>query len=178
MTLQRSLLAALAVSTGLLGQAAADEGHATPQEIIAKVQAAAAYLAKEGEAGLSAFDTSDSPFVWKDSYVFVYDCSGDVIAAHPVAESRSVQISGLRGGDNAAFGIALCAAAEKPGGSWAEYQWRRPVGETGSKDLAYAGDHARKVSYMLAVEGTPYRVGAGIFDERSTLDELNALLGN
>jgi signal transduction histidine kinase len=165
------------VSLGLLGPAAADDGHATPEEVIAKVREAAAHLAREGKPGLSTFDNADSPFVWKDTYVFVYDCPGDVIAAHPVAESRGVQISGLRGGDGAAFGIALCAAAEPPGGSWAEYQWRRTVGAN-SKDLAYSGDHVRKVSYMLAVEGMPYQVGAGIFDETSSLEDLDALLAN
>lgn len=149
---------------------------ATPEEVVAKVKAAAAYLAKEGEAGLATFDKLDSEFVWKDTYVFVYDCADDVIAAHPVAESRGVSISGLRGGDGEAFGIALCDAAKKPGGSWIEYQWRRPLGETSTEGLAYSGDYVRKVSYMLAVDGTPYEVGAGIFDDKTTLESLDALV--
>lgn len=178
MAWQQRFAVALAASLAVVGQGTADDGQATPEEVIAKVRAAAAHLAKEGNAGLVVFDSADSPFVWKDSYVFVYDCPGDVIAAHPVAESRGASISGLRGGDGAAFGLALCAAAETPGGSWAEYHWRRPAGENASKDLAYSGSHDRKISYMLSVEGTPYRVGAGIFDETSTLEDLDALLAN
>jgi cytochrome c len=150
--------------------------RATPEEIVAKVRAAAAHLADHGEAGLAIFDKADSEFVWKDSYIFVYDCAADVIAAHPVTESRGATISDLRGGDGGAFGIDLCAAAEVPGGSWAEYRWRRPTGEGDPQGLAYGGEHIRKVSYMLAVEDTPYQVGAGIFDETTPLDQLDALL--
>lgn len=178
MTQPWSIAATVALAFALSNPAAANEERATPEEVIAKVRDAAALLASEGQAGLATFDSADSAFVWKDSYVFVYDCPGDVISAHPVAESRGVSISGLRGGDGAAFGVALCAAAEKDGGSWAEYEWPRPVGEAGSSDLAYSGDHVRKVSYMLAVEGTPYQVGAGIFDQTTSLEDLDALLRN
>jgi len=169
-----SVVAVAGLLSGTAPTVAAD--MATPEEVVVKVKAAAAYLAKEGEAGLAAFNKADSEFVWKDTYVFVYDCADDVIAAHPVAESRGVSISALRGGDGEAFGIALCAAAEKPGGSWTEYWWRRPVGETKDGDLAYGGEPVRKISYMLSVDGTPYEVGAGIFDETTTLEALNAMI--
>lgn len=178
MTRQPTFAAVAALGLVLSSPAPAEDAQATPEEAIVKVRAAAAHLAEHGEAGLATFDKADSPFVWKDSYVFVFDCPGDVIAAHPVAESRGASISGLRGGDGGAFGIALCAAAEKPGGSWAEYRWRRPAGETGTDDLAYGGDYVRKVSYMLAVEGTPYQVGAGIFDQTTSLEDLDALLAD
>ena len=172
----RQWMSALVVAGVLFGTAPAFAAEtATPEEVVAKVKAAAAYLAKEGKPGLVVFDKANSEFVWKDTYVFVYDCADDVIAAHPVAESRGVSISGLRGGDGQTFGIALCAAAEKPGGSWTEYQWPRPVGEPVPEGLTYGGDNVRKVSYMLAVDGTPYEVGAGIFDETTSVESLNAM---
>jgi len=149
---------------------------ATPEEVVARVRAAAEFLAKEGESGLATFNKADSEFVWKDTYVFVYNCADDVIAAHPVAESRGVSIAELRGGDGGAFGIALCAAAEKPGGSWTEYQWRHSVEAPTPNDLAYSGDYVRKVSYMFTVDGTPYQVGAGIFDESTSLEALNEMI--
>ena len=43
----------------------------TPEEVIAKVREAAAQLGKEGQAGLAAFEAEGSPFIWKDTYVFV-----------------------------------------------------------------------------------------------------------
>jgi hypothetical protein len=36
---------------------------------------------------------------------------------------------------------------------------------------------SRKISYVLAVPGTPYVVGAGVYDEEITLDELEAVSG-
>lgn len=152
------------------------EDSATPEEIISKVRAAAVYLSKERENGLENFNRASSDYVWKDSYVFVYNCDGDVTAAHPVAASRGGSISDLRGGDGKAFGVELCRAAETPNGSWVEYQWPRPTKERETDDLAYIGKPTRKVSYMLTVDGTPYQVGAGMFDETTSLDYLNALL--
>lgn len=150
----------------------------TPEEIISKVRSAATYLSKEGADGLANFNRASSEYVWKDSYVFVYNCDGDIVAAHPVTESRGVSITGLTDGNGKAFGTELCKAAETPNGSWAEYQWPRPTKERETDNLAYTGQPIRKVSYMLAVDvdGTPYQVGAGMFDETTNLHDLNALL--
>jgi len=168
------IAAALAVGLATTAVAAADDG-VTPEEVIAKVREAAAYLAKEGAAGLPAFEAEGSPFVWKDTYVFVYDCARDVIVAHPVPASRGLSVTGLEGADGKPYGAALCAAAEKPGGSWGEYVWPKPVvGADGT--LSYTDDAFRKVAYMLAVEGQPYEVGAGIYNDPMTLGELDALV--
>jgi cytochrome c len=35
----------------------------------------------------------------------------------------------------------------------------------------------RKVSYLLAVQGTPYVVGAGIYDENAKIEDLARLSG-
>ena len=169
--------AAIAVAACIAGPAPALAGDpVTADEILSKVHEAAAYLAEAGDAGLATLDSAASRFVWKDSYVFVYDCDADIIAAHPVAASRGATISALRGGDGGDFGNVLCAAAKIQGGSWAEYEWQRPVAAKAADDLAYAGDHVRKVSYMLAVEGRSWQVGAGMFDDTMTLDQLNALI--
>ena len=68
------------------------EDSVTPEEIISKVRAAAVYLSREKADGLVNFNRASSEYVWKDSYVFVYNCDGDVVAAHPVAASRGVSI--------------------------------------------------------------------------------------
>ena len=46
----------------------------------------------------------------------------------------------------------------------------------GADQLAYEGDAARKVSYMLSVDGQPYQVGAGEYNDTATVEELDALL--
>ncbi len=136
---------------------------------------AAAYLAKEGKAGLATFDSANSPSVWKDSYVFVWDCASDTVVAHPVAAGRGLTISKLKDDTGKALGAPMCAAADQPGGGWVEYMWPKPVAEKGTNDLAYTGDPARKVTYMLGVPGEPYQVGAGIYDDTLTIDELDKL---
>lgn len=159
-----------------IAQAADD--RATPEEVIAKVQAAAGYLETEGEAGLSLFDEAETDYVWKDSYVFAWDCAADKVVAHPVPANRGLKLSTIKDIDGTALGPLLCAAAERPHGSWAEYSWPRAVHPTGADNLEYSGKPERKVTYMLSVGGQPYQVGAGIIDDTHTLPELDALVGN
>jgi len=167
--------AIVAAGLALAAPAALADEAATPQAVIAKVKEAAAYLAKEGKAGLATFDSAGSPFVWKDSYVFVWDCADDTVVAHPVAAGRGLSISELKDQTGKALGAPMCAAADRPGGGWVEYMWPKPVAKEGTDDLAYAGDPARKVTYMLEVVGQPYQVGAGIYDDLLTIDQLNKL---
>jgi hypothetical protein len=66
---------------GWAAMASAADDRATPEEVVAKVRAAAGYIATEGEAGLSLFNDARSDYVWKDSYVFVWDCAADKVVA-------------------------------------------------------------------------------------------------
>jgi signal transduction histidine kinase len=61
----------------------------------------------------------------------------------------------------------FCAAGRQPHGGWVEYNFPRP----GQKRPT------RKVSYLLAAQGTPYVVGAGIYDEQAKLKDLARLVG-
>jgi signal transduction histidine kinase len=165
-----------AVLAWLAPQAAAEEA-ATPQEVIAKVTAAAAYLAKTGKSGLKTFDSADSPYVWKDTYVFVYDCAAGVAdVAHPVPSTREQKIATDKDATGRVIGPELCKAAARPDGGWMEYMWWKPVKAEGAKRLAYAKKISRKVTYMLSVEGQPYEVGAGVYNDTLTVEDLNALL--
>jgi len=169
------VLAATAAFAAVISPAAlADEG-VTPEEVIAKVRQAAAQLAVEGEAGLGAIGAEGSPYIWKDTYVFVYDCAADVIVAHAIPASRGLKISGLKDVDGKAYGGELCDAAKAPGGSWGEYVWPKPV-KGADGQLAYTEDAFRKVSYMLTVEGHPWQVGAGIYNDPLSLGQLDALV--
>jgi signal transduction histidine kinase len=72
------------------------------------------------------------------------------------------------GGVTAAWrAVAQCEAGRKPGGGWFEYPFPKPG----------AREPSRKISFVLAVPGTPYVVGAGVYDEKITLDELEAISG-
>jgi cytochrome c len=166
------------VFAGVLGwatMATAADGQATPEEVIAKVRAAAGYIETEGVAGLSLFDEADTDYVWKDSYVFVWDCATDKVVAHPVPANRGLEISTIKDINGKALGPLLCAAAKRPHGGWVEYAWPRTVRPAGADNLEYSGEPERKVTFMLSVAGQPYQVGAGIIDETDTLAELDAL---
>lgn len=169
---------ALAVAAIFIGAPASVAGDAaTPEEVIAKVREAADYLAKEGKNGLAEFNKANSPFVWKDSYVFVFDCAEDIAdIAHPVASSRNRSIANDTDAAGNVVGPDLCKAAEQSGGGWTEYMWWKPVKPEDGKGVTYEKEASRKVSYMLGVKGQPYQVGAGVYNDQMTVAELDALL--
>ena len=165
-----------AVLAWLAPQAAAEEA-ATPQEVIAKVKEAAAYLTKNGKSGLKTFDSAESPFVWKDTYVFVYDCAGGIAyVAHPVPATKPQKLDEDKDATGRLVGRELCKAAARPGGGWVEYMGYKPAKVEGAEQVTYAKTISRKVTYMLSVEGQPYQVGAGVYNDTLTVEDLNALL--
>ena len=149
--------------------------HATPEEILAKVREAAAYLSENGEAGLPMFSEAQSAFVWKDTYVFVLDCADDITAAHPVKANIGRPVSALKDVDGKPFGDLMCEAAASPDGGWVEYMW--PKTEAGADGtLVEADTPSRKIAYVMSVPDQPYQVGAGDYDDNLTVPELEKLL--
>ena len=150
---------------------------ATPQEVITKVREAAAYLEKKGMDGLKTFDTIESPYVWKDTYVFVYNCeAGLADVGTPFATAEEQKVATNEDATGKIIGPELCKAAEKPGGSWVAYTWWKPTRIEGAPQLTHGEQTLRKVSYMLQVKDQPFQVGAGIYDETKTVAELDAML--
>lgn len=68
------LIAALAACGFVPCASAADADIATAEEAVNNVRAAAKFLHDKGSAGYAEFNNKDGKWVWKDSYVFVYDC--------------------------------------------------------------------------------------------------------
>jgi hypothetical protein len=149
------------------GTAWAAEGEgASPDEIVSKTQEAAAFLEEQGEAGLDTFNQKDSEYVWADTYVFVYDCEKNIMAAHPMnAALVGKSLDEIKDEEGTPFFADLCAAGQQPGGGWVEYQWTKP-----DEEGAF-----RKISYALQVGEGPLQVGAGVYDENLTVEELNAM---
>jgi hypothetical protein len=149
----------------LLSSFAVGQEHASAQEVVAKVREAASVLAKTHD--LSQFNNRNSPWVWKDSYIYVVDCDKRVEAAHPIKpEMIGKDVSTIKDTKgNLVYPDSFCSEAKKASGTWIEYWWPAPGATEGS----------RKVSYNLGVEGTPYVVGAGIHDDKATVSELTKL---
>lgn len=167
------ILVGLGVALFVLGisSTAAGQEKANAQEIVSKVQQAANTLAKAGtapagEASLKQFNQKDSPWVWKDTYIFVLDCSKNTIAAHPIKPEligkQTTQMTDTKGSQ---FFGQLCAATQKSSGVWVEYWWPKPGEKEGS----------RKVSYAQQAGTTAFVVGAGIYDDKATIPELEKL---
>jgi len=162
------ILVALAVALLIvtLSTVAVGQDKATAQEVVAKVREAANTLSKTGD--LAQFNQKKSPWVWKDTYVFVEDCDKKVIAAHPIKPELAGQdlMSIKNTAGKSTYPEGFCKTVEnKPSGVWIEYSWPKP-GE--KKD-------SRKVSYHLRAKGTPYVVSAGIYDDKATIAELSKL---
>ena len=151
----------------------AEQDRATPQEVVQKVRHAAQDLAESGEAGLATFSSENATSVWKDSYTFVLSCEEgtSVNVAHPLRPelrgkpTAQIATFGPKSGEQIA--ADFCTAGRQPHGGWVEYNFPKP-GETQA---------TRKVSYVLGVEGTPYVVSAGLYDEEATVADLDRLAG-
>jgi cytochrome c len=161
------------VTTALLSVAlcavAVAQDHATAQEVVAKVREAASTLSKTGD--LSQFNQKQGPWVWKDTYVFVQDCSKKVMAAHPIkpemiGQDLSSVMDAKTGKSIYPDSAAYCKQVQdSPSGVWGDYWWPKPG----------ATEPSRKITYHLAAKGTPYIVNAGVYDDKATIAELSKL---
>ena len=150
-----------------LSSVAMGQDKATAREVVAKIREAARTLSRTHD--LAPFNRKQGPWVWKDTYVFVVDCDKKLIVAHPIKpELVGQDYASLKDtkGKNV-FPEGWCDAARKPSGVWIEYWWPKPSEKEGS----------RKLSYSLAAKGTPYVVGAGIYDDKATIADLSKLTG-
>ena len=84
---------ALGLVLACVGTARAEQDHATPQEVMQRVQQAAKDIAKSGEAALATFSNKNPASVWKDSYIFVNECKGGAAVPSPTRSGRSSRAS-------------------------------------------------------------------------------------
>ena len=123
-----SATAALALGLVLacIGTARAEQDHATPQEVMQRVQQAAKDIAKSGEAALATFSNKNATSVWKDSYIFVKSAREGrrSLVAHPIRPelkgkpTAQILTFGPKSGEQIAadFCTAGAAAARRVGG--------------------------------------------------------------
>ncbi len=165
-----ALMGLLLACGGVRAAAPSEAQVANAEEVVNKVRAAARFLHDKGASGYSEFNNKDGKWVWKDSYVFVYDCRKDRMIAHPMRPDL-VGKPIMQVTDNSGKYIFrdLCKAGNEARGGWVEYSWPKPG----------AGRLSRKVSYALAADisfATGIQVSAGIYDEGITLPELSQFL--
>lgn len=135
----------------------AEGGNATTEEVYNLVIQAHEVVKELDQESFSAFNDPKGEFVLKDTYVVVIQCPS-LTVTHPFVENA-------RGMDMAKvpWFPAMCEAAKDPNGKWIEMSWPKPGEETPS----------RKLTFVLAVEGTPYQLAAGIYSDKESVDDLN-----
>lgn len=153
-------------STGVFAQ---DELGTTFDVVVTKVRLASKFLEEKGAVGLAEFNDPDGRWTWADTYVYVYDCEKGIVAAHPASEIVGVSIYERHDAKGYYFGQDMCDTAHKEFGGWLEYYRISDSADTTDPNIEYR----RKITYVYRVPGTPYIVGAGIYDPDMSLEELN-----
>lgn len=145
---------------------------ATPEEAVTKVWSAAKYLQDKGASGIAALNSKDGPFAWKDSYVFAFDCRLDRMVAHPMRPDLVGQpVLQITDNNGKYIFKEMCKAAQDKRGGWVDYMWTKPG----------AGKVSRKLTYVATAHmafSSGIQLGAGVYDDKLTVDGLNQLLGS
>lgn len=128
---------------------------ATKDEVVAKCEEAAKLIQEKGvEAATMTIGDKEGPFVWKDTYVFLMDLDGKMIA-HPIKPELTQQdnVVQVKDTNGKPLFVEFIQVAGNKGDGWVDYMWPKPGQE----------NPAAKSSYIYRVQGTPYFVGAGIY---------------
>jgi type III secretion system FlhB-like substrate exporter len=161
------LLPLLLMPAAAAAQSEMVTGKATPQEVYQKVAEAAQFLAKAGEKGLQEFSNPGGKFAWKDTFVWVTECEKNYCLPNPKSQDLGLNLSQMKCYQTGKLYIlGLCDdMADHPEGAWVEH-WQPKPGFDKPQ---------RKVSFMMQVPKSPYQVVSDIFDDATTLEELNKI---
>ena len=148
---------AILLCLGLAGNVLAES--ATKEECITKSKEAAQMVNEKGlDAAVAEINKKNGTFVWKDTYVFLMDLDGNMLA-HPMKPALiGKNLMGStdkaeKGKEKLLFKEFVDLAGSK-GEGWVEYMWPKPGEEKPSK----------KISYIYRVPGKELFVGAGIYE--------------
>ena len=129
--------------------------NATPDEVVTKCHEAAKFIRDNGiDAAIKNIGDKTGPFVWKDTYVFLMNMDGKMLA-HPMKPALTEKETLVEVKDTAGKPLFLefIEVANSKGKGWVDYMWPKPGQD----------DPAPKSSYIYRVPGTQYIVGAGIY---------------
>lgn len=158
--MKKSVMAVVALGVVLVFAGSVFAAGATKEECVAKTKEAAEMVSKKGlDATVAEVNKKDGKFVWKDSYVFLVDFDGKVLA-HPMSPGligKNVLDMKDKSADPA-MGKYLfqefTEVAKTKGAGWVGYMWANP------------GDPKprKKISHIYRVPGKNIYAGAGIWE--------------
>ena len=142
-------------------------GAATTTEVYEKVAEAASFLSTTGETGIKEFQKPNGKFVWKNTHVEVTKCIDNYCLSSPKSKDIGLNFSRLKCYITGKFYILdLCnEAMHNPKGAWIEY-WHPRAG---------FDQPQRRVSFMMPAANTDYQVVSSVYDDSTTLEELNKI---
>lgn len=132
-------------------------GFSTKDECIEKCKAAGQMLLDDKDGAIAEIGSKGGKFVWKDTYVFLMDLNGKMLA-HPMKPALTEKPTLLGVADKniekpkMLFDEFVQLAKDK-GDGWVDYMWEKPGEEVPSK----------KETYIYRVPGTDMFVAAGIY---------------
>jgi cytochrome c len=155
--MKRTTTIALAVLLSLCLAVPAFADKATKDEVVAKVKEAATMIINEGQdAAFKEINNKEGKFVWKDTYVFVMDLEGTLLARPFRQQGIGENLMDWKDkSDSPRYPIKeMVDLAKGKGEGWVEYMYPKPNEEAPSE----------KISYVYRVPGQNLFVGAGIYE--------------
>lgn len=155
--MRKVAMTVLVLILGLILAAGALADNATKDECIAKCKEAAQMVADKGlDEAIKAINDKKGTFVWKDTYVFMMDLDGKMLA-HPMSPAligQNVLDRKDKGEPGKLLFKEFVELAKGSGEGWSGYMWANP------------GDAAprKKISFIYRVPGKDLLVGAGIWE--------------
>lgn len=143
----------------------ATEGQAiTPEQIIARVEKAAALVQANGKNAMDTF-RGNSEFIGNGTYVWIHNLDG-IMIMHPMKNKLDgKQVFGIKDPNGKRLFSAMNSLAKQSGAGWVDYMWAKPG----------SNKPVPKVSYVKLVESDDnYVVGCGMYTDRVTADKLLA----
>jgi len=128
--------------------------QATREECIAKCKEVAVVLQEKGrEAAIAAVQDENGPFVWKDTYVFLVNTEG-LMLAHPIKPGLvGKNIMNLKDVKGKMFVAEYVAIGRDKGEGWVEYMWPKPDEK----------DPVEKITCVYRIPDTDVIALAGIY---------------
>ncbi len=157
--MRRIITITLAVVLCLCLAATAFAEGATKDEVIAKVKEASTMITSEGQdAAFKEINNKEGKFVWKDTYVFVFDLEGTLLARAFQQQGIGMNMINWRDkSDPPRQPIKeMVDLAKGKGEGWVEYMYPKP----GEGEVT----PSKKISYIYRVPGQNLFVGAGIYE--------------
>ena len=136
--------------------------NATKEECVAKSKEAVQLITEKGlEAALQEINRKDGKFVWKDSYVFVMDFQGTMLANGTNPGVVGKNLLGWKDTDGKMIVQGFIDVAKTKGEGWFDYMYPKP--DEIKKPLEQRIS-SKKTSYVLRVPTKDLFVGAGIYE--------------